>query len=98
MADFNTFVQKELPLRPFVATDGYPGQVLIRSNNAQAVRELVWTNLSGIDGSGKSAYEVALAAGFVGTPQEWLDSLSFEAYLQKSDFNIQLTYITARGL
>ncbi len=44
MADFNEFVQLELPRRPFVSTDGGPGQVLVRSNNPHAIRELVWSN------------------------------------------------------
>jgi len=45
MADFNEFVQLELPRRPFVSIDGAPGQTLIRSNNPHAVRELIWSNL-----------------------------------------------------
>lgn len=44
MADFNSFVQLELPKRPFVDTDGIVGQILVRSNNPLAVRELVWSN------------------------------------------------------
>ena len=44
MADFNSFVQLELPRRPFVGTDGAPGQILVRSNNPLAVRELIWSD------------------------------------------------------
>lgn len=43
--NFNDFVGKELPKRPFVETDGQPGQAMVRSTNAQAVREMVWTDL-----------------------------------------------------
>jgi len=45
MADFNEFVQLELPKRPFVSSDGVPGQILVRSNNPQAIRELIWSNI-----------------------------------------------------
>lgn len=48
MADFNTFVQTELPKRPFVNTDGNAGDVLVRSANTQAVRELAWVPQSSI--------------------------------------------------
>lgn len=41
---FNDFVTTELPLRPFVATDGTQGQMLVRSSNSLAARELVWAN------------------------------------------------------
>ena len=44
MADFNTFVQLELPKRPFVDDDGAPGQILVRSNNPLAPRQLVWAD------------------------------------------------------
>lgn len=44
MADFNTFVQTELPKRPFVSTDGAAGDVLVRSSNPLAVRELTWVS------------------------------------------------------
>ena len=50
MATFNDFVQTELPLRPFVATDGTAGQTLVRSNNPLAPRELVWAD--GVSGVG----------------------------------------------
>lgn len=50
MATFNDFVQTELPLRPFVATDGTAGQTLVRSNNPLAPRELVWAD--GVAGTG----------------------------------------------
>lgn len=42
MSGFNDFVQTELPLRPFVRTDGQEGQTLVRSNNPLAPREMVW--------------------------------------------------------
>jgi len=41
---FNDFIQTELPLRPFVLTDGAPGQSLVRSNNPLAPRELTWVD------------------------------------------------------
>lgn len=52
MADFNTFVQTELPLRPFVATDGAVGQILVRSANPAHPREMVWAANNGAGGSG----------------------------------------------
>ena len=45
MANFEEFVQAELPTRPFVGSDGAAGQILVRSNNPLAVRELIWSNL-----------------------------------------------------
>lgn len=45
---FNDFVMTELPLRPFTASDGSAGQVLVRSNNPMAARELVWVDQSTI--------------------------------------------------
>ena len=48
---FNDFVQTELPLRPFTAADGQAGQVPVRSNNAQAARELIWVDPSSIGGA-----------------------------------------------
>lgn len=44
MANFNDFVQIELPKRPFVEVDGQAGQILVRSNNPGKPRELVWTD------------------------------------------------------
>lgn len=44
MPTFNDFVQTELPLRPFTATDGAAGQKLARSTNPLAARELVWVD------------------------------------------------------
>jgi hypothetical protein len=44
MAGFNDFVQTELPLRPFVRDDGAAGQILARSNNPLAPREVVWVD------------------------------------------------------
>ena len=44
MANFNDFVQTELPLRPFVKDDGVPGQVLVRSGNTLAPREVVFVD------------------------------------------------------
>jgi hypothetical protein len=53
MPTFEEFVQIELPKRPFCAGDGLPGQVLVRSSNPQAVRELVWADAApGGGGSG----------------------------------------------
>lgn len=48
MPTFEEFVQVELPKRPFTNTDGAPGQVLLRSNNPLAVRELIWGDLPGV--------------------------------------------------
>ena len=48
MPTFEEFVQTELPTRPFVSTDGTAGQVLVRSSNPLAVRQLIWSDLPGI--------------------------------------------------
>lgn len=47
MPTFEEFVQTELPLRPFVSTDGAAGQILVRSSNPMAPRQLEWANISG---------------------------------------------------
>ncbi len=52
MATFEEFVQTELPKRPFCASDGLPGQVLTRSANPLAVRELVWADAPSGGGNG----------------------------------------------
>jgi hypothetical protein len=44
MSGFNDFVQTELPKRPFTSTDGAAGQVLVRSTNALAPREMVFAD------------------------------------------------------
>ena len=84
MATFADFVQTELPLRPFVSTDGAAGQTLVRSTNPLAVRELVWADAAaGAKGdtgaAGQSAYQIAVALGFVGTEAAWLASLKGDA-------------------
>lgn len=53
MSAFNNFIQLELPKRPFTEDDGLEGQVLVRSNNPNKPRELVWKNPSEVfEGSG----------------------------------------------
>jgi hypothetical protein len=47
MTGFTDFVQTELPKRPFVAADGAAGQVLVRSTNPLAAREMVWADSAG---------------------------------------------------
>lgn len=44
MSGFTDFVTIELPKRPFVETDGAPGQMLVRSDNPLAARQLVWVD------------------------------------------------------
>lgn len=39
---FNDFIQTELPKRPFTADDGSAGQVMVRSSNPLAAREMVF--------------------------------------------------------
>ena len=68
MPTFEEFVQTELPLRPFVGSDGMAGQVLMRSMNPQAVRELIWGTVEGV---GPPPTELSLEAGedlTAGTP------------------------------
>lgn len=69
--NFQDFITTELPLRPFVSTDGLAGQTLVRSNNPLAPRELVWADV----GTGASAYDLAVSLGFQGSLQDWLNSL-----------------------
>lgn len=47
MSDFNDFIQVELPKRPFVTNDGTSGQMLVRSNNIDRPREMIWVDVSG---------------------------------------------------
>lgn len=61
MSGFDDFVITELPKRPFVQTDGLPGQMLIRSTNTLASRELVWTDVTGGGGSGQKIYYAGAA-------------------------------------
>jgi hypothetical protein len=49
---FNDFVELELPKRPFTAGDGLPGQLLARSGNPLAPRELVWAYAADLLGAG----------------------------------------------
>lgn len=51
MTGFTDFVQTELPKRPFTNTDGAPGQMLVRSSNTAAARELVWVDVPSGGGS-----------------------------------------------
>lgn len=67
--------------------EGTDGREVLLQANTEYIQwkydtDVVWTNLvalddlKGTDGvNGKSAYEIALDNGFVGTEQEWLDSL-----------------------
>lgn len=66
MATFEEFVQLELPKRLFTEGDGTPGQMLVRSNNPLAVRELIWANIPN-----DNAAQITLEAGedlAAGTP------------------------------
>ena len=45
---FNDFVTTELPLRPAVAVDGTQGQILVRSSNPLAARQMVWADVNSI--------------------------------------------------
>ena len=67
MPTFEEFVQTELPLRPFVSTDGVAGQVLVRSANPLAPRQLEWVDIAGATPQN----EITLEAGenlLAGTP------------------------------
>lgn len=52
MTGFTDFVSTELPKRPFTDSDGTPGQILVRSSNPLAVREMVWADAPAGTGSG----------------------------------------------
>lgn len=58
MTGFTDFVTTELPKRPFTAGDGTPGQILVRSSNPLAVREMVWADIPGVSAGGYTAAEI----------------------------------------
>jgi hypothetical protein len=59
MSGFNDFVSTELPKRPFTSGDGTAGQMLVRSTNPLAVREMVWADApSGTNVGGYTAAEI----------------------------------------
>jgi hypothetical protein len=41
---------------------------------------------------GKDAYEVAVENGFVGTVEEWLESLKAKTYIRRHDFVTDVSY------
>ena len=41
---------------------------------------------------GLSAYDIAVANGFIGTEQEWLDSLKATTYIRRHDFLTNVSY------
>ena len=41
---------------------------------------------------GLSAYDIAVANGFVGTETEWLDSLKAKTYIRRHDFVTNVSY------
>lgn len=47
---------------------------------------------SGLGEQGLSAYQIALANGFVGTEQEWLDSLKAKNFIRRHDFVTNVSY------
>lgn len=55
MSGFNDFISLELPKRPFVENDGQAGQMLVRSSNPLAARQLVWADAATGTGSGTPA-------------------------------------------
>lgn len=44
MTGFTDFVTTELPKRPYTEGDGLPGQIMVRSSNPLAVRQMVWAD------------------------------------------------------
>lgn len=48
MPTFEEFVAQELPKRPFTEVDGVPGQIPVRSSNANHPLELTWCDIPGI--------------------------------------------------
>ena len=42
--------------------------------------------------AGASAYQIALANGFIGTEQEWLESLKAKNFIRKHDFVTNISY------
>ena len=47
---------------------------------------------SGLGEQGLSAYQIALANGFVGTEEEWLDSLKAKNFIRRHDFVTNVSY------
>lgn len=54
--------------------------VLDAMPDSDVLRRLAWSLGNGVAG-GASAYDIALSEGFVGTKQEWLDSLNYQGSL-----------------
>jgi hypothetical protein len=46
----------------------------------------------GLGANGLSAYDIAVANGFVGTEEEWLDSLKAKTYIRRHDFVSDVSY------
>jgi hypothetical protein len=47
---------------------------------------------SGLGANGLSAYDIAVANGFVGTVEEWLESLKAKTYIRRHDFVTDVSY------
>ena len=47
---------------------------------------------SGLGEQGLSAYQIALSNGFVGTEEEWLDSLKAKNFIRRHDFVSNVSY------
>lgn len=88
MADFQTFVQTELPKRPFVNGDGAPGQALVRSSDPTHPLELVWADISGGGGSPTPAFSLEAGEDLLkGTPLKVVSNKVYAAD-QLSDPNV----------
>ena len=48
--------------------------------------------VSDLGAPGASAYQIALSNGFVGTEQEWLDSLKAKNFIRRHDFVTNVSY------
>jgi hypothetical protein len=46
----------------------------------------------GLGANGLSAYDIAVANGFVGTEEEWLESLKAKTYIRRHDFVTDVSY------
>lgn len=103
MSAFEDFIALELPKRPFTAGDGAAGQVLMRSSNPLAVRELVWgdmvtggpaTLIAGEAISGHTAYIVGEGGkAFIADPtnplHQFVQGVTISAAAQDAAVQIQ---------
>lgn len=90
LAVVKTNTKMNLPVETQIITATYNFTV---NPNGIIVDEFLATIAKGEKGDdGISAYEVAVANGFIGTEEEWLDSLKAKNYIRRHDFVTNVSY------